>query len=196
MNAKRIVVTLFALLAAVQLAIPALMAAKSLAVLSQGELVKFRTSPVDPYDFMRGRYVALDLEALSGETLPFGAEDAPEGQTDFFAVLAADPDGFAYVSEISIEEPDGGTYLALQYDPDRGIVNPFDKYFLNQKIAPLAEESYRSAAGDSRANTYVTVRIKEGQGVIQGLFIDGTPIEEYVSGLEADGTDGLDRTGE
>lgn len=185
MTGKKTVIVLFAVLAAVQLAVPAYMIAKSQGILSRGETFRFRTRPVDPYDFMRGRYVALDLEALDRENLPPGAEAALEGRTSFFAVVAADEEGFAYVSGIALEEPESGTYLALRHDPDRGIPNPFDKYFMNQKAAPLAEEAYRSAALDPGSSTYVTVRIKKGKGVIEGLFIDGVPIEEYVKTLSA-----------
>lgn len=180
---KKILIPLFAALIAAQLSVPASIIVKSQGMLSTGELVKFRTAPVDPYDLLRGRYVALDLEALRDANLSEGGMELGDRRTRVFALLSADAEGFTEVADIVLQEPSSGLYLTLDYDPDHGLHNPFDKYFLNQKSAPRAEAAYWSATRDGQRNTYLTVRIKKGEGIVEGLFIDDIPIENYSEAL-------------
>ncbi|MBK6341440.1 MAG: GDYXXLXY domain-containing protein [Flavobacteriales bacterium] len=56
---------LFLGIALAQLAVPAWMIAGRERVLSQGEVFKFKTAPIDPRDPFRGEYVRLDFEAES-----------------------------------------------------------------------------------------------------------------------------------
>jgi hypothetical protein len=46
--------------------------------------------------------------------------------------------------------------------------------------APRAEEAYRSSSSKEDSETYITVRVKSGYGVIEGLYIDDKHIREYI----------------
>ena len=58
---------------------------------------------------------------------------------------------------------------------------PFDRYYMAEAAAPAAEQRYREASrrGTNR-DTWITVRVRNGVGVIDGLFIDGVRIEDAV----------------
>jgi hypothetical protein len=46
--------------------------------------------------------------------------------------------------------------------------------------APKAEIVYRKKQRDENVHMYITVLVKNGFGVIEGLYIDGVHIREYV----------------
>ena len=62
MNKRSLLLLGFAIVVAVQLAVPAWMIVDHERTLAKGQLFKFRTRPVDPADAFRGRYVWLSLE--------------------------------------------------------------------------------------------------------------------------------------
>jgi uncharacterized membrane-anchored protein len=84
---------LFALAAAVQVALIAVMVYDRVRVLREGSEVTLQTRPVDPRDFLRGDYVVLTYEITN---LPAGAlKDTPsQGRgTPVFVKLARKGDG-------------------------------------------------------------------------------------------------------
>jgi uncharacterized membrane-anchored protein len=86
-------VLLFALAAAIQAALIAVMVYDRMRVLREGSEVTLQTRPVDPRDFLRGDYVVLSYEIT---TLPAGAlKDTPsQGRgTPVFVKLARKGDG-------------------------------------------------------------------------------------------------------
>lgn len=182
MNKTVISLIAFAILAVAQLAIPGSMLFRSESTLSSGELYKIRTRPVDPYDIFRGRYVALSIEG-------FGYHDIPEKQrsmlvegSTFYAKLALDSEGFAHIKSITLKPPKGD-YLTMKYNLDGIVVNPFDRFYLQQDTAPEIERLFNEAGWDAQKNSYLTVKIKRGTGVIDNLYIDGTPVDEIVEYL-------------
>jgi hypothetical protein len=58
---------------------------------------------------------------------------------------------------------------------------PFNRYYMDEFEAPRAEASYRAGSGKEDSETYITVRIKSGYGVIEGLYIDNRHIREYIN---------------
>jgi hypothetical protein len=58
----------------------------------------------------------------------------------------------------------------------------FNRYYMNESAAPAAEQRYRESLGPNRPDrAWVTVRVRDGVGVIEGLFVDGVPIEQAIS---------------
>ena len=58
---------------------------------------------------------------------------------------------------------------------------PFDRYYMSEASAPAAQERYTAAVRrNSESTAWLTVRVRNGAGVIEGLFIDGVPIEQLV----------------
>jgi uncharacterized membrane-anchored protein len=172
------------------------------ATLSSGTEYRIRVAPVDPADAFRGRYVAVRPTIRIAKPIPPETERILWGsQTQAgkaYVVLESDADGFARARQVVAQAPTHGNYLtianvatawspnpaqpgraeALGYD----LSFPFDRYYMNEVAAPAASQKYveavRRTAG-SRA--WLTVHVKNGIGVIDGLFIDGVPIEQIAN---------------
>lgn len=189
----------FILMALAQLAIPARMIAQHEATIRQGAEYRFRTAPVDPYDPFRGRFVALGYqrEATGVPLSPaLAALDWPEleRQDPLYLHLEPGPDGFARLTLLDLKPPATGDYLRLTRDDvsydgtsEAGepgdaarITLPFDRYYMNERLAPEAERIYRERVTNRDSETWVTVRLRAGHPVPTGLFIDGQPIEDLV----------------
>jgi uncharacterized membrane-anchored protein len=57
---------------------------------------------------------------------------------------------------------------------------PIDRYYMEEKAAPAAERVYRQHTQRDKQDAYVTVRVKDGFAVIEGLFVGGQKIEDAV----------------
>jgi uncharacterized membrane-anchored protein len=174
---------IFAVLAVVQLAAPLSLVAWREMILNAGTQVKFLTAPVDPVDALRGRYVALSMQERFADY-----PQASAGGRDrrrLYVLLTRDAQGFAHVTGVSVSRPASGLYIRARvrpyYFPARRQVQiewPFDRYYLNERLAPQAERLYRQQAG--RQNAYVTVRVLRGQAALEGLYVAGQPIERLL----------------
>jgi len=149
-------------------------------VLDSGTLFKFQCAPVDPADLFRGRYVALRFTQREVS----GSYDWAERGREAYAPLKIAPDGYVRISELLAEEPEGGDYLRVtirhNYNDTVRYNLPFDRYYMREDLAPEAEKAYRSAARSGDKEAWVDVRVANGRGVIEELFIDGLPVREYL----------------
>lgn len=184
---KNVVMGLFIAVALAQIAVPVSMIVPREAALRTGTQYKFRCVPVDPFDAFRGRYVALRIESNSAPAPTTFRVDP--GET-VYATIENDAQGFARFSEIHLNRPADGDYLKLVVDRSRGsevtFVNPFDRYYMPEDLAPAAERAYRSANSGSSASAYITVRVRNGLGVIENLYLDDMAVREYLSVKDQD----------
>jgi uncharacterized membrane-anchored protein len=183
MNPK-LIFGLFVAVSAVQLATPLGQIWKYEDALRTGRPYKFLTAPVDPYDAFRGKYVALNY-AYTWTTLREGHTISPRGSA--YITLRQNENGFARFGDLTVEPPPSGDYVRVEYwitgTNNATFRLPFDKFFLEESKAPKAERAYRENAsrrGQTGGQTYVLVRVKDGRGVIEDLFIDDESIREYI----------------
>jgi hypothetical protein len=110
-----------------------------------------------------------------------------------YAVLGQDARGFALFTALSDDAPEAGDYLYLNATwsvvEDEQLARlelPFDRYYMEESKAPAAEKAYREATrgGAETAEAFVTVRVLDGLGVLEGLFVDGAQLG--ASAREAD----------
>jgi uncharacterized membrane-anchored protein len=170
----KILKALLILVAAGQLAIPATMILERERTLRDGHPYKFRTQPVDPYDAFRGRFVALRLgpNTVPGTNL--------EARTTVYVTLAEGPDGFVKFTGVSRERPVGQDYLKVKAGWSNSVQLPFDRFYMEETAAPAAERAYREHSRQGGAHdAYVIVRVRDGQGVIENLYVAGQPIAEF-----------------
>ncbi|HET9300372.1 MAG TPA: GDYXXLXY domain-containing protein [Candidatus Polarisedimenticolaceae bacterium] len=182
---------LFLALCAVQLAIPLAMAYRYERTLREGTVYRFHTEPFDPVDAFRGRYVAIRL------TLTHASVQG-EGERVFVA-LQRDADGFASVRTLSTERPREGDWLVGttswtvfrrpgDNDQSRSVGTrvelPFDRYYMEEGKAPAADRIWRE--GMQQAEAVARVRVRHGLGAIEGLDINGVPIEKWIETLPAE----------
>ena len=181
MRRQAVFLTLLAV-ALVQLAVPLQMIRKRQQTLEHGTRVRFRTAPVDPYDAFRGRYVALAMADSAVTTNR--PEQYPVGRR-IFVLLETDAQGFARPTAIARRRPGDELYvearvaLAPRAHRQVPIAYPFDRYYMNEELAPAAERAYLERTGERDA--FVTVRIRSGFAVLEELYVDGVPIGEYLS---------------
>ena len=140
------------------LAVPGYLVIQHYDILRSGRIFKFTVEPYDPYDPFRGRYVAIHAPAL---------RRAGDG---LYSFLAEDDEGFAYIAASRDELPGDRT---IPYVKNLEI----SRYYLNEKIAPRVERLQRSRAEGLKM--YVQVAVKNGGYVIEGMYVDGIPVEEY-----------------
>jgi hypothetical protein len=66
------------------------------------------------------------------------------------------------------------------------IEYPFDRYYMNEDAAPEAERIYAAQArrpamdDEPSRDDYVVVRIRDGDGVIEQLYLRAQPVEELL----------------
>jgi uncharacterized membrane-anchored protein len=182
---------LFLAVAAAQLFAPLSQIWRYENVLATGKVYKFQTAPVDPYDAFRGRYVALRFNETSA---PIHAGDDLKRGQQAYALLQTGSDGFAKFTEVSATAPKQGDYLKVvcTYQGGNSSMNfslPFDRFYMEESSAPKAETAYWKYAnrrGESGGESFATVRVKNGRGAIEDVFIKNKPIREFIKEQKPD----------
>lgn len=181
MNKSIYIIALF-LLFAVQLFVPAQMVYQQEDALDTGTAYKFKTQPIDPSDPFRGKFIVLNYEMDSFETTDQTWNDY---KGNVFVYLKTDAKGFAAVKTVSktqLDTPDDYFTAESNYNFN-GKVNfdiPFDRFYMNENKAYDAEISVRQAQRDTTQICYGLVYVKNGAAVLENVFIDDTPIQEFV----------------
>lgn len=173
---------LFLLVAAVQLLVPAGMIYQQESTLTQGAVYRFKTAPVDPYDPFRGRFVALNVEANQAPTAT--SEGLKRGDWAY-VLLGTDGQGFATLQFAYRQPPATGDYLRLKVRAVSGdsaqLALPFSRYYAEESIAPEIERAYRSSSRRGQQNAFIQVRVMDGRGVIEELYVANLPIMEFLA---------------
>jgi uncharacterized membrane-anchored protein len=169
--------------------VPGYLIQRGQATLHEGVTYRFRTAPVDPVDPFRGRYVALDFEAASIELAqPVG--ELRSGQR-VYAPIRVGADGYARLDAPLLQPPAAGDYLPVKVAwvnvDELRLQLPFDRYYLDETLAPEAERRYWDAnrmrgddAEDPRRPAWVQVRVRGGYALIEELYIEGRPVRELL----------------
>lgn len=161
---KKTLLSILILTIIVQIFVPAYMIWGKYNVLKNGDEVKIKVAPIDPYDAFRGRYVSL------GYRINLSYEQR-QGK---YGILEIDEDGFAAVKKVVKEKPDDELYITSKNEDYFNI--PLDRYYMEETLAPKAENML---SGEKEA--YAAIRIKGDKSVLSGLYIDGEPIEEILT---------------
>ena len=154
-------------------------------VIARGTLVKIECAAPDPYDPLRGRYLAV-RPAESRVPKPEGMAEgiAERGDVPVWATLVAGEDSLSRIESLSLEPVSGPTVIRLmaKWDhwdgsPRRETVVvgwPFDRFYLNERLAPDAD---KLVAGK---RTVAEVRLLAGRAVLTDILLDGVSIREIV----------------
>jgi len=186
MKTKYILLAVFLLVVAAQLYVPASMIMNQEDILASGSLYRFKIRPIDPNDPMRGKYIRL-WYADDNFTIPDSVNFSHNQR--IFAQIYEDDDGFAKIKNVFKTRPvdeldfieatvgypsyfNDSTHITINY--------PFDRYYLEEHKAPVAEEVYRESQSES-GNTWAVVKIKNGNAALEDVMIDGIPITLMVN---------------
>ena len=186
MNNKYFLLIVFVFVAAAQIYVPTSMILEREDILSTGKTFKFKTSPIDPNDPMRGKYITLSFDENSYTI--HGEQQFDRGE-DVFVHLSKGHDGFVEIGKLSAEKPGKEIdfvkaeiwYINYYNDTsDISISYPFDRYYREESKAPQADTIYSESLRDSTTTTYAVVKIKDGKAVLEDVMIDGISIKELV----------------
>lgn len=184
---KKLILPAFVIMALLQWAVPVKLILNNQTVLSEGEVYKFRTQPIDPSDPFRGKYVTLrfTVERFETDTV----QKFTEGQ-EVYAALAHDPAGFVKIKALYAEQPDPLDNTILKttigytwIHDNKQLVSmriPFNRFYVEESMASDAEQAYWMAQADSTQVTYALVKVRKGYGVIENVMINGRPILQIV----------------
>lgn len=171
----RLKTLLFAGVVLCQLGVPAWMILQREWTLRDGVRVKFRVEPLDPRDEVLGRHVRFRIPA-SEVTLDESAETPSLVRA--YGVLELDQEGFGRFTAVRNGPPEAGVYLRVQVrrEGKSGTIRlPFDRYYL-----PEAGAGRKQALRSGKVDAHVALRVHRGDGVIEGLYVQDTPILDYL----------------
>lgn len=178
MKSNKLLFAAFIFVVIFQLAAPLYMAWHWENILQTGQRFYWQTAPVDPYDAFKGRYIDLQFKETTG---PISEnESLTYGQTAF-ALIEENSAGSAYIGSVTTKPPEGYPYIKVKVNYIQGhnayIQLPFKRYYLPEGIASAAETAYRKSAGQTGV---AAIRIKDGYGVIEELYIGDKTLTEYL----------------
>jgi uncharacterized membrane-anchored protein len=154
---KKIALYLLAAHFLLLLTVPGYLVFSHYRTLKTGEAFDFIVRPFDPYDPFRGRYVALR------------AEERVTSRDGEYVSLTRNAEGYAAVAGFHKNKPREGAYV-------RNL--DLSRYYMNERMAPEAERLGMSLS--ERDRMYLRVMVRNGSYVIEGLYLNGIPIEDYL----------------
>ena len=185
MESKKLLLTAFILVALVQLYVPAKMIWDKESVIEAGLEYKFKTTPIDPSDPFRGKYITLNYE--ENTVIVSDGQNWVKGES-IYVSLTTDNLGFAKIKSISKTKPtENGSFVEAKVRYSSGnkskkltIDYPFDRYYMEESKAYDAELAHRESQQDTNQVTYALVSIKNGDAVLKDVLIDGISIRKIV----------------
>lgn len=154
-------------------------------VIARGMLVKIECAAPDPYDPLRGRYLAV-RPAESTVSKPNGFPDGG-GMVSVWATLEAGDDGLARIKSLSLVPVSGPNVIAITARSS-GTTNgtdtirlawPFDRFYVNERLAPDADKLVAERRRDGK-RTVAEVRLLDGQAILTDILLDGVSVRDVV----------------
>ncbi len=177
---KSLPLVLFALAALAQWAAPLSQILKHERVLAEGSLIRLKCGAPDPYDPLRGRYLAVRPEQTEGK-IAAGAK-LIQGQPAY-VTFTTSADGLASIAEVHAAPPATGEFVRVRYQwESEGKANiewPFDRFYLNEKLAPEADEWFAENIRDAKG-IIAEVRVRDGLAVLADLSFDGKSFRDIL----------------
>ncbi len=185
MSYKKIILICFCLMVVLQLWTPAAMIWNQEAVLKTGKAFKFRSAPVDPNDPFRGKYINLSFDE---NTFKMNAPTVLQSGENIYVLLSNDSAGYAKIISVQSAKPNSSTdfikakvnYFVNDSTRQVFIEWPFNRFYMDEAKAYDAEKVYVKSAADSNSITYALVKVKNGEAVLENVFINDKPIASYI----------------
>ncbi|MFV0431372.1 MAG: GDYXXLXY domain-containing protein [Alphaproteobacteria bacterium] len=140
-----------------------------------GYVYKFHLQPADPYDAFRGRYLYLNFMDLE---LPESTDKKVSKVYDI--LIKADEWGFAEALDAYAldDEKPSNSYLQGYISYNNRLSIPFSRFYLQEEYAKLLDKHINEIIKDNLV--YATLAIKDGKGRILDVYVNDTPIVEYL----------------
>ena len=182
---------LFGIACAAQWAAPLATIRAQEQVIARGEVVRIAVAAPDPYDPLRGRYLRVRPQEVVVVLEPELAH--LKSGNKVWVQLEKRSDGLHHIGKVTEEKPSSGDYVlgTLRHgwwirdsnSPERvqkpSIDWPFDRFYLNEKLAPQADVGLRE---NTRGNKTVVaeLRLLKGKAVLTDLELDGRSFREIL----------------
>jgi uncharacterized membrane-anchored protein len=149
--------------------------------LAKGTLIKLKCAAPDPYDPLRGRFLAVRPDERQ-VTVP--ADIKLQRGMQVYATLTTGADGLATITHLSLTPPADGDYIRLK----SGYINsektvqlqwPFERFYINEKLAPEADKWFAENIRGTKG-IIAEVRVLNGRAVLADLSLDGRPFREIL----------------
>lgn len=180
---KLLIIGAFVVMVLAQWFVPGKMILNQEAALTQGTAYKFKTRPIDPSDPLRGKYIALRYEL---DNAPLVGNQYIEWDDQVYVYLEKDAEGFAKATKASKTKLDTEQDYILatarnSHTDTLHFTLPFTRFYMEESKALPAEKLVRQANSDSLVNNcYGLVYVKDNVAVLENVFVNNTPIKEYV----------------
>jgi uncharacterized membrane-anchored protein len=140
---------------------------------------------VDPGDPFRGKYITLNFRDNSYTQRRVEKWLAGE---DVFVQLDKDSAGYARIHSLHKTAPGNGTdyikatinYTSSEVEGKVYIDWPFPRFYMEEGKAAGAEKAYSHSLADSSNITYASVKVKNGDAVLENVYINEQPIVYYL----------------
>jgi len=181
---------LFGIACAAQWAAPLATIRAQEEVIARGEVVRIAVAAPDPYDPLRGRYLRVRPQEVDVVLDPELAH--LKSGNKVWVQLEKRSDGLHHIGKVTEEKPSAGDYVLgtlrqawnrgsnpAERAPKRSIEWPFDRFYLNEKLAPQADVWLRE---NTRGNKTVVaeLRLLKGKAVLTDLELDGHSFREIL----------------
>lgn len=171
--------------------IPAQMIVEQQRIIKRGTPYLFQLRPVDPTDYFRGKYITLSYREDKG--IRVEKERFNKGMP-VYACVSKDSLGYAVIDSVSLTIPDASidyfeTEVSRVYQnykqresefSSMRIKFSFNRFYMEESKAPIAERKYNEVARDSTINIAGKVYLYEGKTQLDNVLIDGVPIADWV----------------
>lgn len=180
MNAKALSLIVFGIAVLAQWAAPLAQIWAHENTLTHGTLIKLKCSAPDPYDPLRGRFLAVRPQQ---DTVTMPEDLKLEKGTPVYGALAAGADGLATITSLSLTPPASGDYIRVKvrYNNAGSITIdwPFERFYINEKLAPEADKWFAENIRTDHG-IIAEVRVHHGRAVLADLSLDGKPFREIL----------------
>ena len=171
---------IFGVAAIAQWAVPATGIWQHEQTLAKGKLYKINCTAPDPYDPLRGRYLAV-RPAQSQVNVP--PEMQLSGGMTVYGRMTVGDDGLATIKSVEFVPPEDGESIELRVRYVNGgqanVEWPFDRLYLNQRVAPEADKWFAENVRTSEG-VIAEVRVRNGRAVLADLSLNGKPFRELL----------------
>ncbi len=152
-------------------------------VIARGVPVRIRCAAPDPYDPLRGRYLAVRPEQ---GRLPKPVGMPNQGAVPAWATLVEGADGLSRIESLSLDPVSGPTVVRLVASRQRWnredetvfVEWPFDRFYLNERLAPDADQLIAKRFRDGKEQPVAEIRLLDGRAVLTDVLIDGVSVRE------------------
>lgn len=181
---KTYIYLLFSLMVIAQIAASAQIVYNHEAVITTGNVYKFKTAPIDPSDPFRGKYITLRFDINHFE---ISHQEYDYNRGVAYAYFSKDAEGFAVLENVSKEKLANSKfdYVKVEttgyYGSHVTFNLPFDRYYMEESKAYDAELLYRenNRRGEDQ-DVYAVVHIENGTYVLTDVVVNGISIKDAV----------------